>query len=109
MTTDKQDTLLSNADLNLLYDVSRSIHSIHNLDKMLKNILLKIKTVFRVEGASIALHERLGFEHVGVLPATGFKHGQWLDSVLMQLAMGDGGTTDPDPDTYPGTLYVPKG
>ena len=57
MTTNKEDTLLSDADLNLLYDVSTSIHSIHNLDKMLKNILMKIKTVFRVEGASIALHD----------------------------------------------------
>lgn len=58
--------------------------------------------------ASIALHQSLGFDHVGVLPATGFKHGQWLDSVLMQLAMGDGASTDPDPETYPGTLYTPK-
>jgi phosphinothricin acetyltransferase len=40
--------------------------------------------------ASITLHERLGFRHVGVLPATGFKFGRWVDSVLMQRALGEG-------------------
>lgn len=55
--------------------------------------------------ASQAMHAALGFKHVGMLPATGFKHGRWLDSVLMQRALGDGRETDPDPDTYPGTLY----
>lgn len=57
--------------------------------------------------ASIKLHERLGFAHVGKLPATGFKHGKWLDSVLMQMSLGEGAHTDPDPDSYPGTLYRP--
>ncbi len=33
---------------------------------------------------SIALHARLGFEHVGVLRHVGLKHGQWVDTVLMQ-------------------------
>ncbi|SAK48066.1 phosphinothricin N-acetyltransferase [Caballeronia hypogeia] len=37
---------------------------------------------------SIALHARLGFEHVGVLRDVGFKHGRWVDSVLMQRALG---------------------
>jgi L-amino acid N-acyltransferase YncA len=36
---------------------------------------------------SIALHARLGFEHVGVLRRVGFKHGQWVDTVLMQRAL----------------------
>ncbi len=31
---------------------------------------------------SIALHARLGFEHVGVLRKVGFKHGRWVDTVL---------------------------
>jgi hypothetical protein len=34
--------------------------------------------------ASIVLHERLGFRRVGFLPAIGFKHGRWVDGVLMQ-------------------------
>lgn len=52
--------------------------------------------------ASIAMHEKLGFERVGLLPGSGFKHGQWLDSVLMQRALGDGLTTEPDMDAFPG-------
>jgi phosphinothricin acetyltransferase len=40
--------------------------------------------------ASIALHESLGFRNVGTLEAVGFKFGRWLDSVLMQRALGAG-------------------
>jgi phosphinothricin acetyltransferase len=36
---------------------------------------------------SIALHERVGFRHVGVLQDVGFKHGRWLDTVLMQRTL----------------------
>ncbi|WP_277186436.1 GNAT family N-acetyltransferase [Caballeronia sp. BR00000012568055] len=36
---------------------------------------------------SIALHAKLGFEHVGVLREVGFKHGRWVDTVLMQRAL----------------------
>lgn len=46
--------------------------------------------------ASIELHRSLGFQHVGLLPAIGFKHGRWLDSVLMQRALGVGNETLPD-------------
>jgi L-amino acid N-acyltransferase YncA len=45
--------------------------------------------------ASIALHAAAGFKHIGILPDTGFKHGRWLDTVLMQRAIGAGGTRDP--------------
>lgn len=38
---------------------------------------------------SIALHTRLGFEHVGVLRKAGYKHGQWVDTVLMQRSLGE--------------------
>ena len=40
--------------------------------------------------ASIALHDQLGFRHAGVLTAIGFKHGRWVDTVLMQREMGEG-------------------
>jgi L-amino acid N-acyltransferase YncA len=50
---------------------------------------------------SIGLHAQLGFRQVGILPAIGFKHGRWVDSVLMQRALGPGSTSlplsDPDP------------
>ena len=44
---------------------------------------------------SIALHERAGFAHIGTLRSVGFKHGQWLDTVLMQRALGQGDSTVP--------------
>lgn len=45
-----------------------------------------------VNVASIALHASLGFEHAGRIVGSGFKHGHWCDTVLMQLAM-NGGTS----------------
>lgn len=44
---------------------------------------------------SIGLHEALGFERVGVLRSVGFKHGRWVDSVLMQRALGRGDEAPP--------------
>jgi L-amino acid N-acyltransferase YncA len=40
--------------------------------------------------ASIGLHQALGFERTGVLRSVGFKHGRWVDSVVMQRALGAG-------------------
>jgi phosphinothricin acetyltransferase len=40
--------------------------------------------------ASIRLHEKFGFSRVGLLPAVGWKFGRWVDSVLMQRAVGPG-------------------
>jgi L-amino acid N-acyltransferase YncA len=34
--------------------------------------------------ASVALHRAFGFGHAGRLTAVGFKHGAWIDTVLMQ-------------------------
>jgi len=39
---------------------------------------------------SIALHARMGFARIGALRSVGFKHGQWLDTVLMQRPLGVG-------------------
>jgi L-amino acid N-acyltransferase YncA len=49
----------------------------------------------RAHTASIGLHEKLGFTHVGVLPAIGFKFGRWVDVVLMQRALGPGAASAP--------------
>lgn len=46
---------------------------------------------------SIRLHERCGFVRVGLLPAVGFKFGGWVDSVLMQRALGPGADSAPAP------------
>lgn len=45
--------------------------------------------------ASIALHAGCGFARVGLLPAVGFKLGRWVDSVLMQRALGAGAAAPP--------------
>ena len=44
---------------------------------------------------SIKLHQRLGFEHCGVLKSSGWKHGAWRDVVLMQRPLGAGDHTAP--------------
>lgn len=41
---------------------------------------------------SIGVHAALGFVHTGVLKASGWKFGRWLDVVLMQRALGAGDT-----------------
>jgi len=41
------------------------------------------------DSGSMALHTRLGFEHVGVLRNVGYKHGGWVDTILMQRSLGD--------------------
>ncbi len=46
--------------------------------------------------ASIRLHRRHGFQQMGCLRAIGFKHGRWLDSVLMQRPLGPGDATLPE-------------
>ena len=46
-------------------------------------------------GGSIGVHRALGFEHTGVLKASGWKFGRWLDVVLMQRALGTGASTTP--------------
>ncbi|MGO4837759.1 N-acetyltransferase family protein, partial [Rhizobiaceae sp. 2RAB30] len=48
-------------------------------------------------GASVRLHEELGFRHAGTLEGSGFKHGRWLDTVMMQLAINGGSSLPPDP------------
>lgn len=45
--------------------------------------------------ASIGLHRALGFAMIGTLPAIGFKFGRWIDSVLMQRALGEGSSSLP--------------
>ncbi len=45
--------------------------------------------------ALIRLHERAGFRMVGTFTSVGFKFGRWVDSVLMQRALGGGDATSP--------------
>jgi L-amino acid N-acyltransferase YncA len=45
--------------------------------------------------SSIALHTAVGFNMVGPLVSVGYKFGRWLDSVLMQRALGPGDSVHP--------------
>jgi len=44
---------------------------------------------------SIGLHAAMGFEMTGTFRNVGYKFGRWLDSVMMQLALGEGARTAP--------------
>jgi L-amino acid N-acyltransferase YncA len=46
-------------------------------------------------GGSLSLHADAGFELIGTLKAVGFKHGRWLDTTLMQRALGHGSDAPP--------------
>jgi phosphinothricin acetyltransferase len=49
-------------------------------------------------GASVGsrrLHERAGFRLIGVAEKVGFKHGRWLDQMLMQKDLGEADRTPP--------------
>ncbi len=45
--------------------------------------------------ASITLHRNAGFTHSGVIHSVGHKFGRWLDSVIMELPLGDGDRSTP--------------
>lgn len=49
----------------------------------------------RENAASIRLHQRMGFRRVGIFESVGFKHGRWLDTVLMQRELGEGSSSTP--------------
>jgi phosphinothricin acetyltransferase len=44
---------------------------------------------------SIGVHTKTGFQMIGTHPSVGLKFGRWLDTVMMQRALGEGATTVP--------------
>ncbi len=46
---------------------------------------------------SVAVHQSVGFAHVGTLKAVGWKFNQWRDVVLMDKAIGPGHASAPEP------------
>jgi len=50
------------------------------------------------QAASIGVHLAAGFTHVGVLKNIGYKFDRWLDTVLMQRALGPGAAAPPARD-----------
>ena len=57
------------------------------------------------ESASVRLHEKLGFRHSGRLEGSGYKHGRWLDTAFMQLALNGGAGVPPDAESFPERRY----
>ncbi|POF34385.1 GNAT family N-acetyltransferase [Roseibium marinum] len=55
-----------------------------------KGLHLLLGVIDGENAASIALHEKLGFEVTGRLPQAGTKFGRWLDLVLMTLVLNAG-------------------
>ena len=43
-----------------------------------------------VNEASVRLHAACGFRTIGRIEGSGFKHGRWLDTLIMQRALGAG-------------------
>lgn len=48
---------------------------------------------------SVKLHQAAGFQPCGRIIGSGFKHGRWCDTVLMQLPMNGGPDLAPDPSS----------
>jgi phosphinothricin acetyltransferase len=44
---------------------------------------------------SISVHAKCGFQMIGTHPNVGLKFGRWLDTVMMQLSLGEGASTLP--------------
>jgi len=40
--------------------------------------------------SSVGLHDRLGFRQVGLIEGSAVKHGRWVETILMQRALGEG-------------------
>lgn len=50
---------------------------------------------------SVALHQSLGFLHSGTIAGSGFKFGQWIDTVIMQKPLNGGIDQRPDEERFP--------
>jgi L-amino acid N-acyltransferase YncA len=69
-------------------------------DVLLRSEAAGIRQVIAVIGdstnhASIRIHDKCGFAHIGTFRGVGWKHDRWLDTVLMQRSLGPGATTPP--------------
>lgn len=75
-------------------------HTGHGYGKALLSALLDavadspprriVAVIAAVEGTgSVALHAKMGFTEVGRLKRVGFKHGIWVDCILMQFDVDD--------------------
>lgn len=54
-----------------------------------------IAVIGGAEAASVALHASCGLIETGRIRSSGRKHGRWLDTLYMQIALGEGDATPP--------------
>jgi len=94
------------------YTVENSIYVAHTAQRMglgkrlLEDLIvlctaLNFRQMIAVVGdsdnsMSIDFHKNMGFQQVGIIKSIGYKFGHWMDSVVLQLQLGDGDTTPPD-------------
>jgi phosphinothricin acetyltransferase len=45
--------------------------------------------------ASMIVHRNAGFTFCGTIHSVGYKFGRWLDSVIMELPLGEGDASAP--------------
>ena len=45
--------------------------------------------------ASLAIHDRFGFQRVGLLPGVAYRYGRWADTVMVQRSLAAGSTEPP--------------
>ena len=55
-----------------------------------------IAVIAGAQAASVRLHAACGFAETGRMRSVGRKHGQWLDTLYMQRALGQGDDTPPE-------------
>jgi len=91
MSTLDGQTSFTRRDLKLLHEVSVSVHAIKDFDEMLRVVLHKIREVFQIDGASVALHE------------PDQKMFYFIQTIEMQQ---DGGVKDIDKMHFPDNLGV---
>ena len=44
---------------------------------------------------SLAIHEKFGFQRVGLLPGVAYRYGRWADTVMVQRSLAAGSTEPP--------------
>lgn len=93
------------------YTVENAIYLRHDLARMGTGSLLLAELIRLCElgpwrqmiaiignsenAGSIGVHRKAGFEMVGTIKSAGFKHGRWVDSIIMQRALSDEDRTKP--------------
>ena len=60
----------------------KKLIQISKTNKKIKNIIAIIGDSENI--ASIKLHKKTGFNHIGVIKKVGFKKNKWIDSIIMQ-------------------------